>query len=379
MPLNEIAGNETTAAAQATAGTAWAGTVEGARQGASVSLRGLIRTFGATRALNEMSLDIAPGELVALLGPSGCGKTTALRIVAGFEFADSGEVLIDGQDVSGIPASKRDMGMVFQSYSLFPNMSALDNVAFGLRMRKVAAAGRRKRAGELLEMVGLAPQAGQFPHQLSGGQQQRVALARALAVEPRVLLLDEPLSALDAKVRLQLREQIRTLQQRLGTTTLFVTHDQEEALSMSDRVGVMRSGKLEQVATPDELYSRPATPFVAEFVGTMNRLPGALSSDGTTVSVIGLTVPVQPGGPASGMVDALVRPENLTVEPSATGDGIVTVRTFLGAVTRLKVRLSGDTEVVVDVATTAAADMTPGTAVQVGLPATPVLVEAHES
>jgi putative spermidine/putrescine transport system ATP-binding protein len=326
-----------------------------------------------------MSLDIAPGELVALLGPSGCGKTTALRIVAGFEFADSGEVLIDGQDVSGIPASKRDMGMVFQSYSLFPNMSALDNVAFGLRMRKVAAAGRRKRAGELLEMVGLAPQAGQFPHQLSGGQQQRVALARALAVEPRVLLLDEPLSALDAKVRLQLREQIRTLQQRLGTTTLFVTHDQEEALSMSDRVGVMRSGKLEQVATPDELYSRPATPFVAEFVGTMNRLPGALSSDGTTVSVIGLTVPVQPGGPASGMVDALVRPENLTVEPSATGDGIVTVRTFLGAVTRLKVRLSGDTEVVVDVATTAAADMTPGTAVQVGLPATPVLVEAHES
>ncbi|HEY0935554.1 MAG TPA: ABC transporter ATP-binding protein [Trebonia sp.] len=382
MATNQTAGNETTAAAAA--GTAWAGSAsdgpaDGDRPGTSVSLRGLVRAFGATRALDEMSLDIAPGELVALLGPSGCGKTTALRIVAGFEFADSGEVLIDGRDVSGIPASRRDMGMVFQSYSLFPNMSALDNVAFGLRMRKVGTAGRRKQAGELLEMVGLAPQARQFPHQLSGGQQQRVALARALAIEPRVLLLDEPLSALDAKVRLQLREQIRTLQQRLGTTTLFVTHDQEEALSMSDRVGVMRAGKLEQVATPDELYSRPTTAFVAEFVGTMNRLPGELASDGNTVTVIGMTVPVQPGGPASGAVDALVRPENLTVTPSETGDGIVTVRTFLGAVTRLTVRLSGDTEVVVDVATSAASEMTPGTAVQVGLPSAPVLVAARAS
>jgi len=373
--------NETTAntAANGTAATAWAGIAGGSRPGTSVSLRSLTRAFGATRALDEMSLDIEPGELVALLGPSGCGKTTALRIVAGFEFADSGEVLIDGRDVSPVPASKRDMGMVFQSYSLFPNMSALDNVAFGLRMRGARTAGRRRQAAELLDMVGLAAQARQFPHQLSGGQQQRVALARALAIEPRVLLLDEPLSALDAKVRLQLREQIRTLQLRLGTTTLFVTHDQEEALSMSDRVGVMQSGKLEQVATPDELYSRPATAFVAEFVGTMNRLPGELSGDGTAISVIGLTVPVQPGGPASGAVDALVRPENLTVTPSETGDGIVTVRTFLGAVTRLTVRLSGDTEVVVDVATTSAADLTPGTAVQVGLPAAPVLVAARES
>jgi putative spermidine/putrescine transport system ATP-binding protein len=372
--------NETTAnaAAKGAAGTAWAGPGDGARQGTSVSLRNLTRTFGATRALDEMSLDIEPGELVALLGPSGCGKTTALRIVAGFEFADSGEVLIDGRDVSPVPANKRDMGMVFQSYSLFPNMSALDNVAFGLRMRKVGTAGRRKQAGELLEMVGLAPQAKQFPHQLSGGQQQRVALARALAIQPRVLLLDEPLSALDAKVRLQLREQIRALQQRLGTTTLFVTHDQEEALSMSDRVGVMRAGQLEQVATPDELYSRPVTAFVAEFVGTMNRLPAELSADGRTATVIGITVPVQPDAPA-GPVDALVRPENLTVAPVEAGNGIVTVRTFLGAVTRLAVRLSGDTEVVVDVATSSAADMTPGTAVQVGLPATPVLLAARAS
>ncbi|TVZ05185.1 ABC transporter ATP-binding protein [Trebonia kvetii] len=378
MPTNELAGNETTAA-KAVESVAGLSDAAGAGHGASVSLRALTRAFGATRALDEMSLDIAPGELVALLGPSGCGKTTALRIVAGFEFADSGEVLIDGGDVSGVPAAKRDMGMVFQSYSLFPNMNALDNVAFGLRMRKVAGSARRKRAAELLDMVGLAPQAGQYPHQLSGGQQQRVALARALAIEPRVLLLDEPLSALDAKVRLQLREQIRTLQQRLGTTTLFVTHDQEEALSMADRVGVMRAGKLEQVAEPAELYARPATAFVAEFVGTMNRLPAELSGDGRTATVLGVTVPVQDGGPAAGPADALVRPENLTVTPAEGGDGIVTGRTFLGAVTRVAVRLSGDTEVSVDVPSTAALPMAPGTAVTVGLPSAPVLVAARES
>jgi putative spermidine/putrescine transport system ATP-binding protein len=264
--------------------------------------------------------------------------------------------------------------MVFQSYSLFPNMSALDNVAFGLRMRKASGTVRRQKAGELLEMVGLSAQAGQFPHQLSGGQQQRVALARALAIEPRVLLLDEPLSALDAKVRLQLREQIRTLQQRLGTTTLFVTHDQEEALSMADRVGVMRAGKLEQVAAPDELYDRPATGFVAEFVGTMNRLPGALNGDGTAVAVLGSTVPVQQGGPSSGPVAVLVRPENLTAAPAEGGNGIVFLRTFLGATSRLTVLLSGDLQVLVDIPSIHAAAMTPGASVQVGLPSDPVLV-----
>jgi putative spermidine/putrescine transport system ATP-binding protein len=377
MPANEMTANET-GTARAVAGVAGNGTAAGARGGTSVSLRDLTRVFGATRALDEMSLEIAPGELVALLGPSGCGKTTALRIVAGFEFADSGEVLVDGKDVSGVPAAKRDMGMVFQSYSLFPNMNALDNVGFGLRMRKVGGSSRRKRAAELLDMVGLAAQAAQFPHQLSGGQQQRVALARALAIEPRVLLLDEPLSALDAKVRLQLREQIRTLQQRLGTTTLFVTHDQEEALSMSDRVGVMRAGRLEQVAEPAELYARPATAFVAEFVGTMNRLPAELGDGGKAVTVLGVTVPAQDGGPASGRVDALVRPENLTVAAAEDGNGIVTHRTFLGAVTRVAVRLSGDVEVSVDVSSGVALEMSPGTAVQVGLPAAPVLVAARE-
>jgi putative spermidine/putrescine transport system ATP-binding protein len=338
--------------------------------GTSVLLQDLTRVFGATRALDGLSIEMAPGELVALLGPSGCGKTTALRIVAGFEFADAGSVLIDGKDISDVHASRRDMGMVFQSYSLFPNMSALDNVAFGLRMRKMGAGDRRKRAASLLDMVGLAAQAAQYPHQLSGGQQQRVALARALAIEPRVLLLDEPLSALDAKVRQQLREQIRLLQQQLGTTTLFVTHDQEEALSMADRVGVMRQGKLEQIAAPDELYADPATPFVAEFVGVMNRIPGELQSGGT-VLVLGANVPVRGQGPEGvdgNAVDVLVRPEGLEMEVTEHGNGIVTTRTFLGSVTRVGVQLSGDVAVRIDKSSGEAAALAPGTSVSVTLP-----------
>ncbi len=347
--------------------------------GMSVSLQNLSRSFGTTRALDGLSLEIAPGELVALLGPSGCGKTTALRIVAGFESADTGSVLVDGKDMLPVPAARRDMGMVFQSYSLFPNMSALDNVAFGLRMRKLAAGKRRTRAAELLDMVGLAPQAQQYPHQLSGGQQQRVALARALAIEPRVLLLDEPLSALDAKVRLQLREQIRTLQQRLGTTTMFVTHDQEEALSMADRVGVMRLGMLEQIAAPDELYTEPATAFVAEFVGVMNRIPAELQGSGT-VAVLGGTVPVKGGQSQTEAlggdtaVDALVRPEGLTMQVAQNGNGIVTHRTFLGSVTRVRVLLCGDVTVQIDRPSSEGAGLAPGTSVSVILPPEPVLI-----
>ncbi len=327
------------------------------------------------RALDGLSLEIAPGEFVALLGPSGCGKTTALRILAGFETADAGSVTVDGQDISPVPAARRDMGMVFQSYSLFPNMSALDNVGFGLRMRKLRAAGRNQRAGELLDMVGLTDQAKKYPHQMSGGQQQRVALARALAIEPRVLLLDEPLSALDAKVRLQLREQIRSLQRRLGTTTLFVTHDQEEALSMADRVGVMKEGRLEQVAVPGELYAQPATAFVAEFVGTMNRVPGQLHGQ-DQVSALGAVVPVDAVMAAglSGEVDVLVRPESLHIVIQPAGNGIVTDLTFLGSVTRVSVRLSGDVTVKVDRPTSEAVAMPPGASVQVSLPVAPVLV-----
>jgi putative spermidine/putrescine transport system ATP-binding protein len=342
------------------------------RPGATVRMQSLSRSFGTVRALAGLSLELAPGELVALLGPSGCGKTTALRILAGFETADSGTVEVDGKEISGVPPAKRDMGMVFQSYSLFPNMSAQDNVGFGLRMRKLSSAARQRRAAELLDMVGLAPQAGQYPHQLSGGQQQRVALARALAIEPRVLLLDEPLSALDAKVRLQLRGQIRALQQRLGTTTLFVTHDQEEALSMADRVGVMSSGTLEQIATPDELYAHPASAFVAEFVGIMNRIPGdLLDLLGRPAALVGAAG--SPAGPAGGK-DALVRPEGLRLTASPHGNGIVTTRTFLGQLTRLSVRLSGDVVVQVDQRTTEAAGISPGDSVQVSLADLPVLL-----
>ncbi len=350
--------------------------------GASVELLGLRRRFGATQALDGFTLTLEPGELVALLGPSGCGKTTALRVLAGFETVDSGTVLVDGVDQSRMPPQRRDMGMVFQSYSLFPNMTAVDNVAFGLRMRKVGSQERRTRALEQLELVGLASEAAKYPHQMSGGQQQRVALARALAIEPRVLLLDEPLSALDAKVRVQLREQIRVLQTRLKITTLFVTHDQEEALSMADRVCVMRAGQIEQVDTPSTLYSAPATPFVAEFVGTMNRIPGAISGDGR-VGLLGSVVDIRTavtaigvgaaGYPSGTPVDVLVRPEGLAVTRSPQGRGIVMTTTFLGSITRLGVLLDEDVVVYADLPNSAVAIPT-GSAVEVTLTERSVMV-----
>ena len=351
------------------------GSPDGAHgQGARVDLVDLHRHFGGTRALDGLTLSIEPGEFIALLGPSGCGKTTALRVLAGFEVPDAGKVLLDGTDIGHIPAQRRDMGMVFQSYSLFPNMNATDNVAFGLRMRGVAGGERRKRARALLEMVGLGSEARKYAHQMSGGQQQRVALARALAIEPRVLLLDEPLSALDAKVRVQLREQIRALQTRLQITTVFVTHDQEEALSMADRVCVMRNGRIEQVDVPSALYANPATAFVAEFVGTMNRIPGRITATG--VSVLGREVDVRGdrrGGTGTD-VDVLVRPEEMEIAADPNGPGIVMGKTFFGAVTRVSVLLGTGSTVQVDVGTGAAATLDPGAAVGVGVRATEVMV-----
>ncbi|MEV6067811.1 ABC transporter ATP-binding protein [Nocardia sp. NPDC052001] len=341
----------------------------------AVSFADVHRHYGAVRALDGLTLDIEPGEFIALLGPSGCGKTTALRILAGFDHPSSGRILVGGRDAASIPANKRDMGMVFQSYSLFPTMSAQDNVAFGLGLRGRPAKRRRERARELLDMVGLAEHVTKYPHQLSGGQQQRVALARALAIAPRVLLLDEPLSALDAKVRQQLREEIRRIQRELGVTTVFVTHDQEEALAIADRVAVMRDGRMEQCASPDQVYQRPATPFVAEFVGTMNRIP-AIAVDATHVRVGEQVLVCDGESTPSGEVTVLARPEAVLVRESPDGTTTVKSGTFFGATTRLRLTRPDGLELLADVASHRAAELTPGTRVEVSLLDRPVLLAA---
>jgi putative spermidine/putrescine transport system ATP-binding protein len=350
-----------------------------ARSGVEVRLEDLSRRYSGVTALNGLSLTIAPGELVALLGPSGCGKTTALRLVAGLEEADGGRVVFGGKDVTGLPANKRDVGMVFQAYSLFPHMTAMQNVAFGLQLRHKSADERRRRAGEMLELVGLSAHAHKYASQMSGGQQQRVALARALAIQPTILLLDEPLSALDAKVRSRLRDEIRRVQLEVGITTLFVTHDQEEALAIADRVGVMQSGKLEQLGPPTEIYSRPATPFVAEFVGLTNRIPGEVKFGG--VEVRGTQLPLVQKDVPTGPAVALVRPEAVTI----TGDGgmssgplvgTVIAVAFLGATSRVTVDL-GDITVLAQLPTSAAAEHPAGTKVKLALRPDPVLVDLH--
>jgi putative spermidine/putrescine transport system ATP-binding protein len=343
-------------------------------------MEGLSRHYGPVVALDGLDLIVQAGELVALLGPSGCGKTTTLRLLAGLEDADAGQITVGGADVTRLPASKRDMGMVFQAYSLFPHMTVRQNVAFGLRLRRVGSAQRDRRAMEMLELVGLSAQADRYPHQISGGQQQRVALARALAIEPQVLLLDEPLSALDAKVRAQLRDQIRRIQLEVGITTLFVTHDQEEALAIADRVGVMQDGRLEQLAPPTEVYSRPATAFVAEFVGLSNRLAGTVS--GSTVTVRGRDLPLVDPSTPPGPAIALVRPEAVTLASDSTGEsgpltGTVIASTFLGATSRVTVDL-GDATILAQLSTADAMEHPAGSRVALTIRPDPVLVAADK-
>jgi iron(III) transport system ATP-binding protein len=302
---------------------------------AALSIRDIAKTYGPVQALRGVSLDIDSGELVCFLGPSGCGKTTLLRIIAGLEDSDRGQVLLGGKDLSSVPARQRNFGVVFQSYSLFPNRTAARNVAYGLECRGMEKEAARRRIAEMLALVQLSDQAGKLPSQMSGGQQQRVALARALAIDPAVLLLDEPLSALDAKVREELRIEIRAVQQRLGITTIMVTHDQEEALAIADRIVVMSQGAVEQIGTPRELYEAPATAFVAGFVGLMNMLPVTIRADGA-LEFAGLILPKRPA-PASPARLAAIRPEAVEIEASP-GAGLaarVAQITYLGNLTRL--------------------------------------------
>jgi putative spermidine/putrescine transport system ATP-binding protein len=318
----------------------------------TVTLTRLSKHYGTTVAVADVSLTVAEGELVALLGPSGCGKTTTLRMVAGFIPPTAGSITIGGRDVTHLPPHRRDTGMVFQSYALFPHMTVAENVAFGLEMRKVPKAERDSRVAEALRLVRLDQLGGRFPRQLSGGQQQRVALARALVVKPGVFLLDEPLSNLDAKLRAEVRVEIRTLQQRLRLTTLFVTHDQEEALTMADRLVVMHKGVVQQVGTPEELYERPANAFVAGFIGKSNFFPGRLESAGLFRTDGGLALTCAVDGVAPGAPALLaLRPERIALDPSAPSDntlpGTVAMVTYLGALTEARVRLSDGSETLV--------------------------------
>ena len=295
-----------------------------------LELEGLTRRFGTNPpAVDTLSLSLPRGALLALLGPSGCGKTTTLRMIAGLERADAGRVVVDGRDVTALPPEARNMGVVFQSYALFPHMTAAGNVGFGLETRRLPRAQRTERINEALALVGLTDYAARKPRQLSGGQQQRVALARALAIRPELLLLDEPLSALDAQMRDGVREEIRALQRRLGTTAVFVTHDQAEALAMADLVAVMNRGRLEQCGTPEDLFERPMTRFVAGFVGRSSRFAATVEAPGLLrAGGLALRAAETPSG---GAVEAYIRPHHVALGADGAIPARVATRTYEGA------------------------------------------------
>ena len=318
---------------------------------AAVALEGIAKKFGAFVALRGITLSVRPGEFVCFLGPSGCGKTTLLRIIAGLERQNAGRVMMSGRDVSALPPAERNYGIVFQSYALFPNLSVGRNVGYGLETRKASKADIDRRVDELLGLVGLTHHKHKYPAQLSGGEQQRVALARALAPSPALLLLDEPLSALDARVRQSLRHEVRGLQRRLGVTTIMVTHDQEEALTMADRIVVMNHGGVEQVGPPHEVYTRPRSPFVARFVGQMNFIPATACSRPGWARVGAQELRHLPGEalPEGTAVMLAIRPEEIVVgAPARSGENGMLTRIravqFLGSFTRLSLVLSGDGE-----------------------------------
>ncbi|MGA4670436.1 ABC transporter ATP-binding protein [Propionibacteriaceae bacterium Y1923] len=311
-----------------------------------MAVRDLTAGYGDVTILDLDHLDVQPGEFLSVLGPSGCGKTTLLNVIAGFVDARSGQVLVDGRDVTGEPAHKRDLGLVFQSYALFPHLSVAQNVAYGLDVRKTPKDEAKRRVAEVLELVDLAAFADRRPRQLSGGQQQRVAVARALAYSPSVLLLDEPLSNLDAKLRRQMQFELRRIQKAIGTTMIFVTHDQDEALTMSDRVALLNGGKIEQIGTPEEIYRHPRTAFVADFLGAGN-LVSATVTDGRAVTATGATLPAVLDG-HSGPVTVVLRREHITLaDPADAQDpehgefplGEVSMRAFSGGTWHLQVQV----------------------------------------
>jgi putative spermidine/putrescine transport system ATP-binding protein len=315
---------------------------------AFLEIHHLEKSFGAVRVVKDFNLGIEKGEFVSFLGPSGCGKTTVLRMVGGFETPTSGAIRIDGVDITGVPANRRKIGMVFQAYALFPNLTVEQNIGFGLRVAGEDKAEIARRVAEMLELIGLRQLGGRYPFQLSGGQQQRVALARALAVRPQVLLLDEPLSALDAKIRISLREEIRRIQRELGITTIFVTHDQEEALSMSDRLVVMHQGVADQIGTPFEIYNRPTTRFVAEFVGTLNLIDADLMDAAAGRIRLG-DIPVALNrallGRNGDRISLALRPETVVLGRKEGGNvvlsGHIAEVHFLGSVIRIRVSVAG--------------------------------------
>ncbi len=310
----------------------------------SLSLQHLVRRFGTHAAVDDVSLDVAPGELVVLLGPSGCGKTTTLRLIAGFIAPNAGDILLDGRSIVALPPHKRDMGIVFQSYALFPHLTVARNIAFGLEMRRGSAAATEARVQEMLRLVRLEEFAARLPRMLSGGQQQRVALARALAIHPRVLLLDEPLSNLDAALRQDMAREIRLLQQDRGITTIMVTHDQTEAMAMADRLVLMHNGKVQQIGPPEALHLRPATPFVARFIGGSNVVQGRIDGGTTLALADGPLVKLANAYHGTGAASLAVRPDSVRLgEPGRSGaraEGTVELCTWLGATVEHVVRLS---------------------------------------
>jgi len=344
-----------------------------------VEFQNIALAFGKTQVLRDIDLAIEPGEFFALLGPSGSGKSTLLRVIAGFARPQSGRVLVDGSDIGNVPPWQRDIGMVFQNYALWPHMTVRANVAFGLEERRLPRDAIERKVAAALELVGLQEFAARRPSQLSGGQQQRVALARTIAIEPKVLLLDEPLSNLDAKLRVHMRTELLALQRKLGVTTIFVTHDQEEALSISDRVAVLDAGVIQQVGTPLELFDRPANRFIANFVGTVNMFAGTLKpgADGMVFESAALGALSLRGAPAAaaGEVEIAFRPHVVTLADAGAAldgslvwlNGIVAGREFLGEFIRYVVKV-GTTEIVADQAHyTEARTFAPGEPVNLGI------------